>query len=249
MLINICLWIASTYEHHTFQAVNVRGLPCLSLYALVLPESLIERERWFGLLDCRESACVCAAEKCDGLFVRGCRLPDRLPDGVDTLIFIVQNSDLERDVKKIHTITFPQNTGVFLLLDNKLDALMRAFRLETPMQGVITRECFYLLDSTLRLSLLSAITGYLLMAMYVFLMMYQKRAATILPVTLNAQKTRKALKSEISQTCSICLEEFTSDSVLRELACRHVFHKSCVDPWLLDRCSLCPLCRKGPGDA
>eukprot|EP00866_Antonospora_locustae_P002437 jgi/Antlo1/2437/2576 len=249
MLINISLFIVNTYGYYTFQALNLRGQPCLSLYALVLPDSMIERERCFGFLDFSENACELKTEKCDGVFIHGCRVPNSLSDRVDVLIFIVKNSNLKRDVKKIHTTKFPQSTGVFLLLDNKLDVLIRAFRLGIPVQGVITNERFHILDSTLRISLLSAITGYLLMAMYVFLMMYQKRVVTILPVTLNAQKTRKALESEMYQTCPICLEEFTEESILRELTCRHVFHKSCVDPWLLDWCCLCPLCRKGPGDA
>lgn len=248
MLINICLWISKTYGYYTFHAVNVKGLPYLRLYGLILQDSLIERERWFGLLDCSENTSGEITGKCDGVFVCGYKLPERLPDGVDVLIFIVNSISLERDVSKIHTTEFPERISVFLLSDNKLDTLMRALRSRITVQGVITNERFYLLDSTLRLSLLSAITGYLLMAMYVFLMMYEKRAVTILPVTLNEQKTRKAVKSEMSQTCSICLEEFSSESILRELACRHVFHKSCVDPWLLDQCCLCPLCRKGPGD-
>jgi hypothetical protein len=43
--------------------------------------------------------------------------------------------------------------------------------------------------------------------------------------------------------CSICLEAFQEDESMRELAeCQHVFHRSCVDLWLL-RSSDCPLCK------
>jgi len=43
--------------------------------------------------------------------------------------------------------------------------------------------------------------------------------------------------------CPICLETFQEGDTVRELsACSHVFHKSCVDLWLL-RSSECPLCK------
>jgi Ring finger domain len=46
-------------------------------------------------------------------------------------------------------------------------------------------------------------------------------------------------------SCPICLEDFLpSRTVLRELPCSHVFHPSCVDPFLLESSSLCPLCKK-----
>lgn len=43
--------------------------------------------------------------------------------------------------------------------------------------------------------------------------------------------------------CSICLGEFGKGEWLRLLPnCAHIFHVSCVDPWLLSRFT-CPLCR------
>ncbi|KAL5251186.1 hypothetical protein ACHWQZ_G016780 [Mnemiopsis leidyi] len=42
--------------------------------------------------------------------------------------------------------------------------------------------------------------------------------------------------------CAICLKKFGKKKILRELACKHVFHKTCVDVWLLNKTS-CPLCR------
>ncbi|KAL8427610.1 hypothetical protein Efla_005785 [Eimeria flavescens] len=43
--------------------------------------------------------------------------------------------------------------------------------------------------------------------------------------------------------CSICLEEFALDDSIRVLqACGHIFHKSCIDIWLL-RNAVCPNCK------
>ena len=43
--------------------------------------------------------------------------------------------------------------------------------------------------------------------------------------------------------CPICTERFRHAQDLRQLPCSHQFHPSCVDPWLLNRSSTCPLCR------
>uniref|UniRef100_G3Q3X6 RING-type domain-containing protein n=1 Tax=Gasterosteus aculeatus aculeatus TaxID=481459 RepID=G3Q3X6_GASAC len=34
--------------------------------------------------------------------------------------------------------------------------------------------------------------------------------------------------------CAVCIEGYKANDVVRILPCRHLFHKSCVDPWLLD---------------
>ncbi|KAF1947986.1 hypothetical protein EJ02DRAFT_461500 [Clathrospora elynae] len=43
--------------------------------------------------------------------------------------------------------------------------------------------------------------------------------------------------------CSICTEDFEKGQDLRVLPCNHKFHPECVDPWLLNVSSTCPLCR------
>ncbi|KAJ3396322.1 hypothetical protein HDU92_003381 [Lobulomyces angularis] len=42
--------------------------------------------------------------------------------------------------------------------------------------------------------------------------------------------------------CCICLEDFKVNDRLRILSCDHVFHRNCVDIWLLDFSDTCPLC-------
>ncbi|KAJ5396361.1 uncharacterized protein N7487_010664 [Penicillium crustosum] len=46
------------------------------------------------------------------------------------------------------------------------------------------------------------------------------------------------------ETCSLCLEEFSSVSIFRRLPCEHYFHQPCIDKWVCKRDASCPLCRK-----
>ena len=55
------------------------------------------------------------------------------------------------------------------------------------------------------------------------------------------------LEGDQEEQCPICLIEFEEGDDIRVLPCEkeHVYHKTCIDPWLLDVSSSCPLCRKG----
>ncbi|KAG9948575.1 hypothetical protein KCU85_g4860, partial [Aureobasidium melanogenum] len=60
-----------------------------------------------------------------------------------------------------------------------------------------------------------------------------------------AKGTVEALPPLEQSTCAICLDDFTeSQSQVRELPCRHVFHTNCIDLFLLDTSSMCPLCKQ-----
>ncbi len=43
------------------------------------------------------------------------------------------------------------------------------------------------------------------------------------------------------QTCTICLSTFEAGDEARRLPCFHVFHSSCIDPWLGQNAK-CPIC-------
>ncbi|RTE85276.1 hypothetical protein BHE90_000010 [Fusarium euwallaceae] len=51
--------------------------------------------------------------------------------------------------------------------------------------------------------------------------------------------------------CTICTEDFSAQEEVRVLPCKHEFHPSCIDPWLVQQSTKCPLCRSdfGPMDA
>ncbi|ESZ99044.1 hypothetical protein SBOR_0578 [Sclerotinia borealis F-4128] len=45
--------------------------------------------------------------------------------------------------------------------------------------------------------------------------------------------------------CPICLDDFESGNTpIRELPCGHIFHPECIDPFLSNNSSLCPMCKK-----
>ncbi len=48
-------------------------------------------------------------------------------------------------------------------------------------------------------------------------------------------------------TCPICIVDFENGDDVRVLPCegKHRFHQECVDPWLLELSTSCPICRAG----
>ncbi|GMQ03757.1 hypothetical protein CsSME_00049430 [Camellia sinensis var. sinensis] len=55
-------------------------------------------------------------------------------------------------------------------------------------------------------------------------------------------KSQKHLNEEAAQ-CYICLVEYEEGDSMRILPCHHEFHRTCVDKWLKEVHSVCPLCR------
>jgi hypothetical protein len=54
-------------------------------------------------------------------------------------------------------------------------------------------------------------------------------------------KERRASENENGNTCSICMEEYQVDERIRILPCNHEFHKECIDFWLSEKSTKCPL--------
>ncbi|KAF6105976.1 ring finger protein 149 [Phyllostomus discolor] len=45
-----------------------------------------------------------------------------------------------------------------------------------------------------------------------------------------------------AENCAVCIENFKVKDIIRILPCKHIFHRMCIDPWLLDH-HTCPMCK------
>jgi len=60
----------------------------------------------------------------------------------------------------------------------------------------------------------------------------------------NLGKYKKVKDPELCQSCCpICIDNFKENEYFRELSCKHVFHKKCIDRWFKKDHSDCPMCR------
>ena len=58
------------------------------------------------------------------------------------------------------------------------------------------------------------------------------------------QRRRKPQEEEEAAVeCVFCLSGVEEGEEVRELRCRHVFHRACLDRWLATPPATCPLCR------
>jgi len=59
---------------------------------------------------------------------------------------------------------------------------------------------------------------------------------------LNISDINPDIKVNIDN-CSICIDDYKEDTKIRQLKCLHIFHKKCIDQWLLSNNKFCPYCR------
>jgi hypothetical protein len=71
-------------------------------------------------------------------------------------------------------------------------------------------------------------------------------AAASSPIRQAPPPTKATREVQFSQpTCPICLDDFVhNETRVRELPCSHIFHPECIDIFLRDNSSLCPMCKK-----
>ncbi|KAL1196053.1 Receptor homology region, transmembrane domain- and RING domain-containing protein 4 [Cardamine amara subsp. amara] len=68
-----------------------------------------------------------------------------------------------------------------------------------------------------------------------------KEALRLMPVTIFNGVCGEASTSSL---CAICIEDYRIGDKLRILPCNHKFHVGCVDLWLGQRRSFCPVCKR-----
>ena len=65
------------------------------------------------------------------------------------------------------------------------------------------------------------------------------RQITAEQLTDTAQKQ----DDEAFTKCMVCLVEYEVGEEVRTMPCLHFFHRECIDKWLLERGSTCPICK------
>ena len=74
----------------------------------------------------------------------------------------------------------------------------------------------------------------------------QLEGSTQVPLGVDGSKNfpiRTYSENESLETCAVCVEDFKTDENVRVLPCQHIFHPKCIDIWLDEYSSLCPLCK------
>ncbi|KAK0618401.1 hypothetical protein B0T17DRAFT_592190 [Bombardia bombarda] len=70
------------------------------------------------------------------------------------------------------------------------------------------------------------------------------RVATISEKGLSNPSAAFAIATDYQPVCAVCLEPYQNRvTVIRELPCGHIFHPECIDEFLHEVSSLCPLCK------
>jgi hypothetical protein len=65
------------------------------------------------------------------------------------------------------------------------------------------------------------------------------REATAAAINIPHDRIHPESADELS--CSICTENMSKSQDIRVLSCKHIYHKCCIDPWLLHFGANCPL--------
>ena len=54
---------------------------------------------------------------------------------------------------------------------------------------------------------------------------------------------KKEIFPESNEMCPICIEEYSENDQVKLLPCGHLYHPSCIEPWLTQKSTACPLCK------
>ena len=83
------------------------------------------------------------------------------------------------------------------------------------------------------------------MPKYTFTEDVEKPVGAAVPKSKGNTAAEPHATSFSQSTCPICLDDFVvNETQVRELPCKHIFHPECIDVFLRDNSSLCPMCKK-----
>jgi len=76
----------------------------------------------------------------------------------------------------------------------------------------------------------------------------QKKQEQLMRKALDALKVEiltsssEIVRNSDETCCAICIDNFEAKDVVRHLTCCHLYHKKCIDPWLMEK-GTCPQCK------
>lgn len=76
-----------------------------------------------------------------------------------------------------------------------------------------------------------------------FVSLSNSAGASALSLTATNSRTDRVEPPSDPDTCAICIEQLEDCDEIRALKCNHVFHISCITPWMTNRNASCPLCK------
>ncbi|KAK3822654.1 MAG: hypothetical protein J3Q66DRAFT_329858 [Benniella sp.] len=72
----------------------------------------------------------------------------------------------------------------------------------------------------------------------------KQQVCTAIHSSTAENKQQPFANADAQTSCSICLMEYEVGEQVRTLPCYHQYHASCIDPWLLNVTTLCPICKR-----
>jgi len=63
-------------------------------------------------------------------------------------------------------------------------------------------------------------------------------------INKNTKVYKLRIINESLSFCLICWNNYEKDDIIRELPCRHIYHKKCIDKWFSMIKIRCPMCRQ-----
>lgn len=76
-----------------------------------------------------------------------------------------------------------------------------------------------------------------------FASLSNSEGASALSLTETNSRSDRVEPPSDPDTCAICIEQLEDCDEIRVLKCNHVFHFSCITPWMTNRNASCPLCK------
>ncbi|GMT19224.1 hypothetical protein PFISCL1PPCAC_10521, partial [Pristionchus fissidentatus] len=70
----------------------------------------------------------------------------------------------------------------------------------------------------------------------------QRRLFNAAKKALTRMPTKSIKAGDAEGDCAICIDPYMVGDIVRILPCKHLYHKTCIDPWLLDH-RTCPMCK------